>query len=66
MPKHRTLKVFAGIAASFTGFVGTIIFLLEAKIVTFEMALLMFVALVGLYIGFGILIAVYRLVCKLE
>ena len=66
MPKNRTLKVVAGIAASFTGLVGTIIFLSEAKIITFEMAMLMLVALVGMYLGFGILIAVYRLIGKLE
>ena len=66
MPKNRTLRVVAGIAASFTGLVGTIIFLSEAKIITFEMAMLMLVALVGMYLGFGILIAVYRLIGKLE
>ena len=66
MPKNRTLKVVAGIAASFTGLVGAIIFLSEAKIISFEMAMLMFVALLGMYLGFGVLIAVYRLVGKLE
>jgi len=66
MPKNRTLKVVAGIAASFCGLVGTIIFLSEAKIISFEMAILMLVALLGMYLGFGILIAVYRLVDKLE
>ena len=58
--------VVAGIAASFTGLVGTIIFLSEAKIISFEMAILMLVALLGMYVGFGILIAVYRLISKLE
>ena len=66
MPKNRTLKVVAGIAASFAGLVGTIIFLLEAKIISFQMAMLMLVALLGLYVGFGFLIAVYRLIDKLE
>ena len=66
MPKNRTLKVVAGIAASFIGLVGMIIYLWEAKIISFEMAKLMIVALLGMYIGFGILIAVYRLMCKLE
>jgi hypothetical protein len=66
MPKNRTLKIVAGIAASFTGLVGTIIFLSEAKIITFEMAILMLVALLGMYLGFGILIAVYRLIGKVE
>jgi hypothetical protein len=66
MPKNRTLKVVAGIAASFTGFVATIIFLSRAKIITSEVAMLMLVALLGMYLGFGILIAVYRLIGKLE
>jgi hypothetical protein len=66
MPKNRTLKVVAGIAALFIGLVGTIIFLLEKKIISFEMAILMLVALLAMYVGFGILIAVYRLMDKLE
>jgi CRISPR/Cas system endoribonuclease Cas6 (RAMP superfamily) len=66
MPKNRTLKVVASIAASFTGFVGTIIFLLERKIISVEMASLMLVALLAMYVGFGVLIAVYRLVDKLK
>ena len=66
MPKNRTIKIVAGIAASFIGLVGTIIFLLEAKIISFEMAMLMLVALLGLYLGFGFLVAVYRLIGKLE
>ena len=66
MPKNRALKVAAGIVASFTGLVGTIIFLLEKKIISIEMATLMFVALLAMYVGFGILIAVYRLMRKLE
>ena len=66
MPKNRTLKIVAGIAASFAGFVGVIIFLSAAKIISFPIAMLMLVALFGMYIGFGILIAVYRLIGKLE
>jgi hypothetical protein len=34
--------------------------------VTPEAGLLMFIALVGLYFGFGFLIAVYRLISRLE
>jgi hypothetical protein len=66
MPKNRTLKVAAVIAVSFTGLVGTVIVLLGKKIISFEMALLMLVALLAMYVGFGILIAVYRLVGRLE
>jgi hypothetical protein len=66
MPRSRTLKAVAGIAASFAGLVGTIIFLLEMKIIGFGIAKLMLVALLGMYVGFGILIAVYRLIGKLK
>ena len=66
MPRNRTLKVVAGIVISFTGLAGTLILLLVTKIISFTMAMLMLVALLGMYIGFGILIAVYRLIGKLE
>lgn len=66
MPRNRTLKVVAGIVASFAGLVGIIIFLFGAKIISLEMAKLMLVALLGLYVGFGFLIAVYRLIAKLD
>jgi len=66
MPKRGTLIVVASIATSFIGLAGLIILLSVNKIVSFEMSILMLVALFGLYIGFGILIAVYRLVSKLK
>ena len=66
MPKRGTLKAVASIAISFASLVGMTILLWVNKIVSAEMAGLMLVALFGLYIGFGILIAVYRLISKLE
>ncbi len=66
MPRNRALKVVAGIVVSFTGLAGTIILLSVTKIISFTMAMLMLVALLGMYIGFGILIAIYRLIGKLE
>ena len=63
---NRPLKVVAGIAVSFGGLAGTIIYLLAAKIISSGLAKLMLVGLVGLYVGFGILIAVYRLISKLD
>ena len=66
MPRNRTLKVVAGIVVSFASLAGTIILLSVTKIISFAMAMLMLVALLGMYIGFGILIAVYRLIGKLE
>jgi hypothetical protein len=66
MPKSGTPKILAGLAASFTGLAGAIIFLLVTKTVSAAMGILMLVALVGMHLGFGILIAVYRLISKLE
>ena len=66
MPKNRTLKIVAGVVASITGLVSGIILLSEAEIISFEMAMLMLAALLAIYVGFGILIAVYRVIGKLE
>jgi hypothetical protein len=66
MPRHRTLKVVAAVVALFAGLVGTIIFLWELEIISSEMAKLMVVALLGIYVGLGFLIAVYRLIAKLD
>ena len=63
MEHQRSLLAFA---ASFTGLGGAIIFLLATKTVSVQMGILMLVALVGMHLGFGILIAVYRLIGKLE
>ena len=63
---NSALKIAAGIAVSFIGLAGTIIYLLAAKIISAGVAKLMLVGLVGLFVGFGILIAVYRLISKLD
>ena len=66
MPRNRSLKVAAGIAASFIGLVGAILFLSAVRMISFEVAKLMLVALLGLYVGLGILVAVYRFIGKLK
>jgi len=66
MPRNRTLKAVLGIAVSFAVLVGMIIFMSQMRIISFEIAKLMLVALLGMYVGFGILIAVYRLIAKLK
>ena len=66
MAVNKALKVVAGIVVSFAGLAATIIVLLAAQIISFGVAMLMLVALLGMYIGFGILIAVYRLIGTLE
>lgn len=66
MPKSKTPKVAVGMAASFIGLAGVIIYLLATKMISVELGMLMLVASLGMHLGFGILIAVYRLIGKLE
>lgn len=66
MSDNSKLKVAAAIALSFTGIVVLIMALLVKHVITFAMALLMLVALLGLYFGFGVLIALYRFTGRLK
>jgi hypothetical protein len=68
MPERHTraLKIAAAVAGSFTALVVAVVVLMIKRVVTFQMALLMLVALLALYFGFGVLVAVYRFVGKLE
>jgi hypothetical protein len=66
MPKNKTLRVALGIALLFSGLAGTVVLLMVTRVISIQVALLMLVALLGMYVGFGILILVYRLVSKLE
>jgi hypothetical protein len=62
----RKLKIAAAISLSFTGIVVLIMALLVKRVITFQLAMLMLVALLGLYFGFGVLIALYRFVGRLK
>ena len=66
MPRSRSLKIAGGIAGSFIALAGTIVFLSAIGVISFSVAKLMLAALLGLYVGFGILIAIYRLIGKLK
>jgi len=66
MSKNSTSKLLVGIVTSFMGFGGVVIAMLVTKIVSVQMGILMLVASVGMHLGFGILLAVYRLMGKLE
>ena len=65
MKKNQTLKTVAGFVILFFVLAGITIYLSATGKITFHVALLMLFALLGLYVGFGVLIAVYRLVNKL-
>ena len=62
----RTLAVAAGVVTSFAALAALTLVLAARQIVTGEMAVLMLVALFGLYVGFGFLLAVHRLTIRLE
>lgn len=66
MPKSRTLKVAAAIVGSFAMLAGTIVVLLVMDIISFTVAKLMLATLLGMYVGFGGLIAAYFLINKLD
>ncbi len=66
MSDKQRLKIAALVALSFTGIVVLIMALLVKAVITFQLALLMLVALLGLYFGFGVLIFLYRFVDRLK
>jgi hypothetical protein len=66
MQKSRTALIAIGIAGSFIGLAVAIIVMSTTGVITHTVAKLMLVALVGLYLGFGFLIAVYQLLRKLD
>jgi len=66
MAMNSSRKIALGMAALFTGLAGAVILLMVNRVISIQVALLMLVALLGMYVGFGILILVYRLISKLE
>jgi hypothetical protein len=62
----KKLLIATAISLSFIGIVVLIMALLLEGVITFQLALLMLVALLGLYFGFGVLIFLYRFVSRLE
>ena len=65
-PRNNSLRTLAAVAVSFTVLAATIMLLAAKGIVSFQLGLLMLVALVGLYFGFGVLAIVYRFISRLE
>ncbi len=66
MKKAQILLLFVSIMLGLGAITGLIIYLTRTRIITPEMGLLMLVAVLGCYIGFGVLLAVYRLIRRLE
>ena len=64
--RHRALKIALGVSGSFTALVALVMWFLVSGRITYQLALLMLVAMLGLYVGLGVLFAVYRFIDKLE
>ena len=50
----------------FVGLVFALFFAVKTGVIPFQMGLMLFISLLGMYVGFGILIGAYRLVNKLN
>ena len=66
MPVSKKLKTAALVIFSYLSIVVLIFYCALAEIISLQQAGLMLVAEFGLYVGFGILIAVYRMISKLD
>ena len=65
-PQRRKLVIVATVVTSFCALIALVMTLLFRHAITYQMALLSLVALFGLYCGFGVLIAIYRFVARLD
>ena len=66
MRNKKTLIVLLLVGGTLVALALLIVALVVNGVVYPQQGLLMLVALFGMYVGFGILIAIYRLVAKLE
>lgn len=66
MAKDNALPRLAWIAGSFTLFAVCVIALAIFGVVSMQLGLLMLVGLVGIYVGVGVLLLVYRFVSRLD
>jgi hypothetical protein len=66
MTRQSKLGIAAGLSGLFVGLVIVVAVLLVKRIISFELALLLLIALLGLYFGFGVLFLVYRFIATLE
>lgn len=64
--KGRRWLVAAGVGASFLTILALVGWLAAREVVTPQMAVLLGITAFGLYVGFGILIAVFRMINRLE
>ncbi len=63
--KNKKLLFVAGVVSLFVGLVAGVFALVRFGLVSPQLGLLMLISLLGIYVGFGVLILAYRLVMKL-
>lgn len=66
MAQDRTVIRAAWASAVFAGIVILVLGLSMFELISFQMALLMLIGLLGLYVGMGVLVLVYRLTQRLH
>jgi hypothetical protein len=66
MTSNKKWLIVGAVSGSFTAIVLCILVLLGRRVITWQLALLMLIALLGLYFGFGVLVAVYRFTARLR
>jgi hypothetical protein len=66
MPNIKPRWIVLGVITLFMGLVATVVLLRMTNVIGFQVAMLMLAALLGLYVGIGILVAVYRFMSTLE
>ena len=66
MPTKRKLKVIGTVLGTLVPLMILILYLVGQGIVSPQQGGLMAIGLIGMYVGFGILIVVYRLIGRLD
>ena len=64
--KTTSLMTALLVPGSFLGIVGVIVYVAATGVVTPQLGLLLGIAAFGCYVGFGVLIAVHRLINRLD
>ncbi|MGH1537466.1 MAG: hypothetical protein ACRBDX_05400 [Gammaproteobacteria bacterium] len=66
MNKKNKILLLLAAMMMFVSLVSALFYTVKTGLLPFQMGLLLFISLMGMYIGFGILIGAYRLVNKLN
>jgi hypothetical protein len=64
--KKTKLLILSAVVFTFSGLAVLVVFLARSGVITVPAAILMLIALVGIYFGFGILIAAHLMVRRLK